>query len=223
MEKVMAETVDKIIDAQINQAAFEKNISDISKYVIANTDPDTYKTASMRFVSMANGDISQDDFKKEYSKLDIPVSMLKTVIQQTHLSGGIGTGGRIISGQEATEYTRQSVIENLAEDIAEAKYPIIDRKKSTDISNAFAEAKTPEQRAKAIEKYGQLEQAFQFSDVMMKIQEITKIKENITHEYITQKIATGEIPQITEELKAMVIQQEQIDKSRLHPQNELGH
>lgn len=188
----MAEVAGKVFDMKINQAAFKENISKMPGNLIVDTNPDTYKTAAIDFISMATGKISQKHFKEKYNKLDIPVSMLNIVIDQTHLSGGGSKEGTVISGPDATKFVQQSVVNSLALGIAQANYPIIDREKSADMAKLYSKATTPKLRSQAIEKYEQLGQAFLFSD---KENETTTKPELFINEYVRQKIATGEMPQ----------------------------
>jgi len=189
----MTEIAEKTIDVQPNPVAFKENISNLPKGKIVDINPDTYLKASNDFVNMANGIITEKDFIKNHPELEKPVGLYKTIINEP-LHGGSTLIGNV-TGIEATGYVQISAIENLAEDIAEAKYPIIDHEKSKLMANAFSNTKTIEERHNAISKYSQLDQAFKYADAV----EIITNKD--ASGYVKDQIAKGEVPQITKQLQ----------------------
>lgn len=148
--------------------------------------------------------------------------MFKIADNEIHLNGG-STLIANINGIDASKYARLSVIENLAEDIAEGKYPIINLKKSESMATAFINANTPEEQEKAVKTYNQLGPAFEFAAAMKTI-----TNQDVAAS-VKDQIAKGEVPQMTDQLRHLVAhaekinnQPEQINNYRLHPMNEPG-
>lgn len=223
----MTETAKKpIIEMQIdvvpNPTKFNENISNLRKDKILDTDPNTYKNAAAEFVNLAAGKTDIRDFIQKYPKLVEPVAMFKIADNEIHLNGG-STLIANINGIDASKYARLSVIENLAEDIAEGKYPIINLKKSESMATAFINANTPEEQEKAVKTYNQLGPAFEFAAAMKTI-----TNQDVAAS-VKDQIAKGEVPQMTDQLRHLVAhaekinnQPEQINNYRLHPMNEPG-
>lgn len=178
-------------NVQADNAVFMKNISSLPKDKITHINPEIYKQAAKDFLEM-----NSKDFINKYPELSKAEAMYKAVQEQVNLHHSHGQ----IMGADATEYVRQSVKENLAEDIAEAKYPIVDHDKSKMLAEAFINAKTQEQRSSAILAHPELEQAFMFNDAMQKISGANAALSKSTATIIER----GDIPQMTSDLKKAV-------------------
>jgi len=162
----MTDAVEKPIDVYPNPSVFQKNISDLPKDRIIDTDPNAYKNASADFVEFATGKMNIADFREKYpDDLDKPVGLFKTVDNETYLEGASTSVGNV-TGIEASKFARIAAMNELAERIAEAQYPIIDHEKSKLMASAFINAKTIEDRKNATSKYHQLDQAFKYADVI---------------------------------------------------------
>lgn len=178
-------------NVQVDSAEFMKNISNLPKDKIIDTNPETYKQAAKDFLEM-----SSKAFVQKYPELSKADAMYKAVQEQVHLHNSSGP----IEGKDATVYVRKSVLENIAEDIAEAKFLIVDHEKSKALSEAFINAKTPEQRTSVIQAHPELEQAFMFNDAMQKISGTSAEFSQST----AASIERGDIPQMTNDLKRTV-------------------
>ena len=179
------------INVQVDNAVFMRNISNLPKDKITDTNPETYMQAAEDFLEM-----SSKEFVHKYPELSKADAMYKAVQEQVHLHNS----STQIDGQFATDYVRKSVKENLAEDIAEAKYLIVDHEKSKALAEAFINAKTPEQKSTAIHAHPELEQAFMFNDAMQKISGAGGEFSKST----AANIERGDIPQMTIDLKRAV-------------------
>lgn len=178
----MADAIEKAVDGSTlqdtsgNPVTKQVDTSHFPKDMIAETDASAYKQAGDDFMIL-----DREKFLDRYPELRRSAEMYKEVENRIHIG-------------DKTEFVRNAVKEKMAEEIADAKYPIVDHEKSQQIANAYAEAKTPEQREKAIQAYPLLEGAFKFSDAM---QEITGHSQEATKDII----ASGKIPQFDASLQ----------------------
>jgi hypothetical protein len=175
-------------NVQLDNAVFMKNISNLPEGKITDIKPETYIQAAKDFLEM-----SSKAFVNKYPELSKVDAMYKALQQQVHLHSSSGQ----IEGKDATNYVRKSVLENIAEDIAEAKYPIVDHEKSKSLAETFINAKTQEQKNSAIQAHPELEQAFMFNDAMQKITGTS----NGLSKSTAASIERGDIPQMTNDLK----------------------
>ena len=164
--------------------------SHFPKNMIAETDAAAYKQAAEDFMHL-----DREKFIALYPELEKSADRYREMESKIHVG-------------EHTKFVLNAVKEKFYNEIADAKYPIVDHEKSLLLARAFAEAETTEQRAEAVQAYPQLADAFKVSVALQAIS-------NVSPDAIKEQIAQGVIPQYTPDLDRALAAKAELEHEQL--------